>query len=151
MKLFKVIFLIFFITFFKSYISQSQPDFTKGTYIDNQQTQSFGLCSPGFVNSLFEAKVTMFSYNGNGVTCNGDENGRIRVDIIDGIGPFEYQWGTNGSFAVPLPTETFVRSDSIVDLPAANYTLIVYDKGCPDGLGGSDVIFFNVINISHIF
>jgi hypothetical protein len=150
MKLFKVIFLLFFITFFKSYISQSQPDFTKGTYIDNQQEQSFGFCSPSFAPSVFEAKVTIFSYDGNGVTCNGDENGRIRVDIIDGIGPFEYQWGTDGTFSVPpLPLiSTFDTSDSIVDLPAANYTLIVYDKGCPDGTGEYDAIFFSPINIS---
>jgi gliding motility-associated-like protein len=59
------------------------------------------------------------SSGGTGISCAGQQDGILTVDVLSGIGPFTYAWNT------------MATSSSISNLPAGNYSVTVTDlPGC---------------------
>lgn len=59
------------------------------------------------------------SSGGTGISCAGQQDGVLTVDVLSGIGPFTYEWNTTAT------------SSSINNLPAGSYSVTVTDlPGC---------------------
>ncbi|MFM8431350.1 MAG: SprB repeat-containing protein, partial [Bacteroidota bacterium] len=81
-------------------------------------------CPASVGASLFEpAPVTAFltspTYNGYNIPCKGDTSGIIYSDVLNGAGPYTWNWSTGST------------ADTIAYLPAGTYSVTVTDaNGC---------------------
>ena len=58
------------------------------------------------------------------ITCYGDSDGAIEIDITGGTMPYEYDWDNDG-------VGDFNDPEDLINLPGGIYTLIVRDaNGC---------------------
>ncbi len=71
------------------------------------------------VSDLQIAVAATSDFDGFGVSCNGSNDGSASVTILDGVGPFEYDWSNNGQF------------QEVTNLAAGTYEVTVTDGvGC---------------------
>ncbi|MEM1119590.1 MAG: hypothetical protein AAGJ18_04035 [Bacteroidota bacterium] len=54
-------------------------------------------------------------YNGFAVSCEGESNGEVQLEVTGGEGPFRYEWSTG------------INTDNLTNLPSGNYAVTVTD------------------------
>ena len=114
MKLIKVLFLFVFITSVNNYVSQ-------GTYqLDQTTTDGVSLTA--------ELYISEYSPNQN-IQCKDSIDGRAKIEITSGSGPFQFKWYTNNNILLRDNT-TSNPSDSLVGIgEMANSYVFIYVAG----------------------
>ena len=85
--------------------------------------------------------ITLGSSSITDISCYQGSDGQIEANVVGGLPPYIYQWYSDASLTIPVPSANVLNDSIIFDVPAGSYYLLITDaSGCSSLLPRFDIV-----------